>query len=335
MKSSVFFRLCVLTIGLLGLLVGPNLSHATTVTLKLAHVAPPNTTYDNAALKLAERVAYHTGGKVKIKVYGSAQFGGVRQQFAQVKAGAIDMVLSDYFAGAIVEPKPKNFFVTLTPYLFDSMAHFHRFLKSDIFRRMMERVESGGNMKFTGFLGNRSPRMLTTSNRKVITPEDCKGLKLRVPPVPIYVEMWKQWGATPTPVPAKDIYTALKSGLVDGQDQTILAIWDAKYYEVQKYAMTLDHVLNGMGAWLNRDRWNSFSEETRAAILKSSEETANFMNEEVNRLTPQAEKGLQEKGIIMVKPDIEAFRVIGQKWPKALEGKVWEQGLYDKIRALK
>jgi len=321
-----FFTLCLLLV--------PNPSMSAQVTLKLAHVAPPNTTYDNAALKFAEGVSKYTKGKVEIKIYGSAQLGGTGQQFAQLKAGAIDMVLSDYFAAAMLEPQPKNFFVTLTPYLFKSKDHFRAYLKSDLFHKMMERAEQAGNIKFVGYLGDRSPRMLTTSKTKVITPADCKGIKLRVPPVPVYVETWKQWGATPTPVAAKDIYTSLKSGLVDGQDQTILAIWDAKYYEVQKYGMILDHILNGMGTWINKDRWNSFDAETQAAFLKSAEETDAFMSKEVERLTPIALKNLEKAGIIIVNPDIQAFREIAEKWPLEYDGKWWEKGLYEKIRAL-
>ena len=315
-------------------LLAPNPSMSASVTLKLAHVAPPNTTYDNAALKLAEGVLKYTKGKVEIKIYGSAQLGGTGQQFAQVKAGAIDMVLSDYFAAALLEPKPKNFFVNLTPYLFKSKGHFRSYLKSDLFNQMMKRAEQAGNIKFVGYLGDRSPRMLTTSKTKVITPADCKGIKLRVPPVPVYVETWKQWKATPTPVAAKDIYTSLKTGLVDGQDQTILAIWDAKYYEVQKYGMILDHILNGMGSWINRDRWNSFDEETKAAFVKAANETDDFMSKEVERLTPIAIKNLEKAGIIIVKPDIQAFKAIGEKWPPEYDGKWWDKGLYEKIRAL-
>jgi TRAP-type transport system periplasmic protein len=334
MSRKSFFSGCVTILFSLSLLVAPTISVGAPVTLKLAHVAPPNTTYDNAALKLAEGVAKYTKGKVEIKVFGSAQLGGEGQQFAQLKAGAIDLVLSDYFAASMLEPEPKNFYVNLAPYLFKSMNHFHKYLKSDLFRTMMKRAEEAGNIKFVGYLGDRSPRMLTTSKTQVVTPADCKGLKLRVPPIPVYVETWKQWGATPTPVAAKDIYTSLKTGLVDGQDQTILAIWDAKYYEVQKYGMIFDHILNGMGAWINKDRWNSIDPETQAAIVKAAEETDVYMTKEVETQTPIAIKNLEKAGITIVKPDIAAFKAIAEKWPMEYDGKWWEKGLYEKIRAM-
>jgi len=334
MSRKCFLSGIVTILCSLSLFMAPTASLGAPVTLKLAHVAPPNTTYDNAALKLAEGVAKHTKGKVEIKVFGSAQLGGEGQQFAQLKAGAIDLVLSDYSAAAMLEPEPKNFFVNLVPYLFKSMNHFHKYLKSDLFRTMMKRAEEAGNIKFVGYLGDRSPRMLTTAKTQVVTPADCKGLKLRVPPISVYVETWQQWGATPTPVAAKDIYTSLKTGLVDAQDQTILAIWDAKYYEVQKYGMIFDHILNGMGTWINKDRWNSFDPETQAAILKAAEETDVYMTKEVETQTPVAIKNLEKAGITIVKPDIAAFRAIAEKWPLEYDGKWWEKGLYEKIRAL-
>ena len=257
MKKKMSCGLFVLAVCCFCLIVFPALSMAGPVVLKLAHSAPPKTLYDTSALKFAERVAYNTEGKVKIKVFGASQFGGLGQQFAQVKAGAIDMVFSDHFAGLLVEPKPKNFFVTVVPYLFESKDHFHKYLNSDLFRSMMANAEKGGNMKFIGILGDRSYRILTTKNRKVVSPADCKGLKVRVPPAPPYVEVWKQWGATPTPVPGKEIYTSLKSGLVNGQDQTILVNLDAKFYEVQKYATKMDHVPSTHAVWINHDKWNS------------------------------------------------------------------------------
>jgi tripartite ATP-independent transporter DctP family solute receptor len=313
----------------------PNPSISAQVTLKLAHVAPPNTTYDNAAKKLAEGVSKYTKGRVTIKVYGSAQLGGLAQQFAQVKAGAIDMVLSDYFAAALFEPKPKNFFANLIPYLFKTKSAFRAYLKSDLFRAMMQRAEKAGKVKFVGYLGDRSPRMLTTSNKKVKTPADCKGIKLRVPPIPVYVEMWKQWGATPTPVAAKDIYTALKTRLVDGQDQTILAIWDAKYYEVQKYGMILDHMQTGMGSWINGGRWSSFDKETQTAFSKAAQETDAYMSKEVERLTQTAIKNLEKAGVTIVKPDKQAFQAAAEKWPYQYGGKWWEKGMYEKLRSFK
>jgi TRAP-type C4-dicarboxylate transport system substrate-binding protein len=200
---------------------------------------------------------------------------------------------------------------------------------------MMQRAEKAGKVKFVGYLGDRSPRMLTTSNKKVMTPADCKGIKLRVPPIPVYVEMWKQWGATPTPVAAKDIYTALKTRLVDGQDQTILAIWDAKYYEVQKYGMILDHMQTGMASWINGGRWNSFDKETQTAFAKAAQETDAYMSKEVERLTQTAIKNLEKAGVAMVKPDKKAFQAAAEKWPYQYDGKWWEKGMYEKLRSFK
>jgi TRAP-type C4-dicarboxylate transport system substrate-binding protein len=98
--------------------------------------------------------------------------------------------------------------------------------------------------------------------------------------------------------------------------------------------MILDHILNGMGVWINKDRWNSFDPETQAAIVKAAEETDVYMTKEVETQTPLAIKNLEKAGITIVKPDIAAFRAIAEKWPSEYDGKWWEKGLYEKIRAL-
>ena len=148
------------------------------------------------------------------------------------------------------------------------------------------------------------------------------------------MEVWKQWGAAPTPIPASEIYTALKSGLVDGMDQTILIDWQSKIYEVQKFAMKMDHVPSTMAAWINQAKWDSLNKNQQAAITKSARETNEFINSKVKELTPEAEKGLRDSGMIFVNPDIPSFRNMAEKWAASADGKFWERGLYGKIRAL-
>ena len=104
------------------------------------------------------------------------------------------------------------------------------------------RVRKAAAILELGALLDRTPRQLTTGNRKVLKVEDMKGLKVRVPETPTILEVMKAWGAAPTPVPASELYLALKQGLVDGQDNGFDAIAGAKYHEVQKYAMRIDYI---------------------------------------------------------------------------------------------
>ena len=90
-----------------------------------------------------------------------------------------------------------------------------------------------------------------------------KGLKIRVPETPTILEVMKAWGASPTPVPAAELYLAMKQGLVDGQDNGFDAIAGAKYYEVQKYAMRLDYIQSGLVVLIAADKWAASARRSR------------------------------------------------------------------------
>jgi TRAP-type transport system periplasmic protein len=336
MKRENFCRWVEFTICVLSLAVLPAAGFSADITLKLGHVAPAGqTTHDVSARKFAERVTANTGGKVEVKVFGNSQFGNIPEHWAQIKAGAIDLFVEDVSSGFIVEAEPKNFLIMLSPYLFDSQDHVHKFFASNLSRSMMSKVEKAGNAKFMGYLGDRTPRGFSTSGKRAAMPDDIKGLKLRVPEVPQFVAAYKSWGANPTPVAAKDLYTALKSGMVEGLDFEMTMLYSTKYYEIQKYYIAIDYMRSGMGCWMNAKKWESLPQDIQTAILKSSEETAAFLNEFTAQDLILAEKALAKAGLEVLHPDLKAWREMAEKEVVKNDGKVWEKGLFEKVRALK
>ena len=314
----------------------PLVSMSAETTLKLGHVAPTGpTTHDVAARKFAERVIANTGGKVEVKVFGNSQFGNIPEHWAQVKSGAIDLMVEDGSASFMVEPEPKNLSIALFPYIFETQEHVHKFYRSELLKSMMAKVEKAANVKYIGYLGDRSPRGFSTTNKRVTTPEEIKGLKLRVPEVPPFVAAYKAWGATPTPVPVKEVYTSLKSGMVEGMDFDINMLYSAKYYEIQKYFTAINYMRAGMGCWMNANKWASLTEDLRAAFLKSAHETEIYVNNFMAQQSDEAERGLAKAGVEIIHPDLKPWMEVAEKEVLKNEGKLWEKGLYDKIKALK
>ncbi len=319
------------------LIAAPSASLAAEITLKLGHVAPLGpTTHDESARKFAERVAANTKGKVEVQVFGNSQFGNLMQHWGQIKKGAIDLFDQDVSAAFMAESKPKNIVIMLFPYVFESQEHYHHFLGSDLFKKkMMAKMEKEANVKFLGYAGDRTPRGFTTTSKRVTTPAEIKGLKLRVPPVPPFVAAYKSWGANPTPVEAKEIYTALKSGMVMGMDQDLTMTWAAKFYETQKYFTAIDYNRSGMGIWINADKWASLPPDVQQAMLKSAQETAAYINDFTAKQTIEAEKGLVAAGMEIIRPDLKPWMALAEKAVLENEGKMWEKGLYAKIKAIK
>ena len=316
--------------------VVPSVALCADLTLKLGHVAPPGpTTHDVAAKKFAERVLANTNGKVEIKVFGNSQFGNLFEHWSSMKAGAIDVFVQDYGAVYMVEPEPKNFTITFTPYLFESQEHLQKFCKSEIFNTLMERAEKAGNVKWVGYVGDRTPRGFTTTNKRVTTPDEIKGLKLRVPEVPPFVAAYKAWGANPTPVTASELYSSLKSGLVVGMDQDLTMTYAAKYYEIQKYFTAINYMRSGMGCWVNAQKWEALSPEWKSAFLKSAQETATFVNNFTAEQMREAEEGVKKAGMEIIQPDLKPWAELAEKEFLKNDGVAWEKGLYAKIKALK
>lgn len=333
MEKTNFFKLAGCILCCFIVLTLPINTMAASISLKLGHVAPPNTIYDVSANKFAERVAANTEGKAEIEVFGFSQFGNTQQHWSQVKSGAIDIFFTGVSYGHMVQPEPKNFQVMGAPYLFETQKQLHKFITTDLFRSMMDEVETAGNVKYIGYMGDRPPRALTTTNKKVMTPADLKGLKIRTGRSSLDVQLWKDWGANPTPISARELYTSLKSGLVDGQDNPILAVRDAKYYEVQEYFIHLDHIRAGLGGFLNLDKWNSLPDDVKAGILKAAEETAMYVNQYVEDEVPVAAKECQENGMTILRPDLTPFKEMAEETTRKFDGDLWEKGLVEKVRA--
>lgn len=309
---------------------------AAEITLKLGHPAPPGPSSHNvSANKLAELIATNTSGKVEVKVFGNSQFGSIQEHFAQLKTGAIDLFLEDSCVGFLVEPEPKNFMLLMFPYMFDSQEEVKKFYRSDLAKSMIGKVEKAAEVKFIGYLGDRGPRGFSTTSKRITTPDEIKGLKLRVPAVPPFVAAYKSWGATPTPVDAKDTYTSVKSGMVEGMDMDIATLYASKWYEIQKYFVAINYMRSGLGCYISAKRWNSLSPEIQAAILKSAQQTEVFVNDFTAQQIVEAEKGITQAGLEIIRPDLKPWKELAEKEVRNNEGKLYEAGLYDKIKALK
>lgn len=325
-----------LRLALAGALMAVSLGvgQAADVTLKIAHVAPPTSSFQINAERFGKHLREKSGGKMDVEIVPGGALGNLVQLWAQLRAGSLDMHIIDI--GAILPMKEaRHFFITTMPYLFRDQAHLHTFLASDIFADMMGKVEQATSIKYIGPMGDRPPRALSTRDTKVMTPADMKGMKIRTPLNPAITEVFKAWGTSPTPVKGSELYQSLQSGLVDGQENGIDAVIQAGLTEVQKYFIRTRYIHSAIGLWMSGSRWNSLSEEQQGWVMAAAkdanaEATAAFPAE-VDELFAQA----KAKGMEIVEPDIEAFKAAARPIVDAWDGKRWPQGMYDKINAMK
>lgn len=304
------------------------------VTLRLAHVAPPTSSYQHAADLYAKHLKALSGGTMAVQIVPGGALGNLVQLWAQLRSGTLDMHLID--VGAIAPVKPAGQFALLSmPYLFRDQAHFQAYLESDIFKEMMGDATKAIGIRYIGYLGDRPPRALSTKTKAVKTPADLKGLKIRTPLNPAITGVFKIWGASPTPLRGSQIFTALQSGLVEGQDNGIIDIVAAGWLPVQKFYSAIDYMHSGIGVWMSGKRWDALTAEQKTWATEAAART--FAENKVLFPKQLAEAVAKAKaaGMTFVEPDRAAFRTAARPMIDKLDGKLWPKGLYDRINKLK
>jgi tripartite ATP-independent transporter DctP family solute receptor len=301
--------------------------------LRMAFVAPPPV-WGPIADHFAKEVESRTSSEVKIQSFGGGQLGSLPQNYAGLRTGQVDMMLADTGTLALARGG-KDFNALFAPYVFRDHAHFKAFMNSPAFREMLAPVEKDAGFKYVGYVSDRTPRQLTTANRKVLKPEDMKGLKIRVPETPTILEVMKAWGASPTPVPAAELYLAMKQGLVDGQDNGFDAIAGAKYFEVQKYAMRLDYVQSGLMVLMAADKWARLSPAQQKALTEAAAETDKWASKMTWEVAEKSIGVLKANGMEIVEPDLGPFRKTAEEALRRLDGEMWAKGTVQKIQAVR
>ncbi len=300
------------------------------VTLRLAHVAPGRSTYQSAAERLAEGAR---AAGINVTILPGGTLGDLTQLWAQLRTGAIDMHLIDV-AGLVALREGRHFGVLWTPYLFRDRAHFARFVASPILGEMMAPVEGAAGIRWAGYLGPRPPRALSTTRRAVNAPEDLRGLKLRTAEIPPVVEAFRIWGASPTPLRAPEIYNALQTGLVDGQDNPVTDTVQAGFADIQRHFASLDYVHSGMGLWCSVAAWGRLGPARQEALRRACAEAAAGTEAALETEIRDAYAALAQKGVAVTRPDPEPFRAALAGWVAESDGRAWPAGLHARIAAL-
>ena len=331
MKIDLAKRRCAAVLALVGPLVLASTAFAQT-TLRMAYVAPPPV-WGPIADQFAKNVAERSNGEIKIQSFGAGQLGSLPQNYAGLRTGQIDMMLADTGTLALAKGG-KDFNALFAPYVFRDNAHFKAFMLSPTFHEMLAPVEKEAGFKYVGYVSDRAPRQLTTSNRKVLKPEDMKGLKVRVPETPTILEVMKAWGASPTPIPAAELYLAMKQGLVDGQDNGFDAIAGAKYYEVQKYAMRIDYIQSGLMVLIAADKWARLTPAQQKAMTDAAVETEKWASKMTWDVAAKSLDTLRAQGMEIVEPDLGPFRKTADDVVKKFDGEMWSKGTLQKIQSV-
>jgi TRAP-type transport system periplasmic protein len=269
-----------------------------------------------------------------VQSFGGGQLGNLPQNFGGLRTGQIDAMLADTGTLGIARGG-RDFNALFAPYVFRDHAHFRAFMNSPTFREMLAPVEQEAGFKYVGYVSDRAPRQLTTTKTRVTKPEDLRGLKVRVPETPTILEVFRAWGAAPTPVAAAELYMALKQGVVDGQDNGFDAIAGAKLFEVQKYAMRIDYIQSGLMVLVAADKWAKLTPAQQKAMIDAAAETEKWASKMTWEVAEKSIDTIRKAGMEIVEPDLAPFRKAAAEALAKLDGNLWSKGVIERIQAVR
>lgn len=235
--------------------------------LKFTFSVAKDSPLGQGAYKFADLVSQKSGGKIKVDVFPAGVLGGAPQDLAGLRGGTIDF---STMATGLLSGIDKEFMVFDFPFLFNNAQEAVAVVDGPVGTRMMNKLSQHGlvglGMWELGF------RNMTNSKRPIVKAEDAEGLKVRVFTSPIYLDLMKSLGANPVPLNFPELYGALESKAVDGQENPLAIIETSRFPEVQKYLSLTKHVYTAMPVLMSKKTWDSMSETERKIIVESEKE---------------------------------------------------------------
>jgi len=265
-----------------------------------------------------------------VQIFPGGQLGGERDMTESLQMGSIEIGLFGTYAMSNVTPEWG--LVIDTPYVMRDQDHFRKVVDGPLCKPMYDAMLERKGIRHIAWT-NRGPRYLT-ANKMIKTPEDLKGVKIRVPEVESYVAAWKMLGAIVTPMAFPEVFMALKQGTIDAQENPFEQIYTSSLYEVQKYLMLTGHIRSGYEVTVSEKWLKSLSPELQKTVTDGLLEFAKLHDKYQAESESDLETKLKEKGMTFVEVDISKFQEALKDLPKQFAGK-WKPGFYEEVLAVK
>src|SRR6266478_1227210 len=241
------------------------------IVIKFSHVVAPNTPKGKGSLKFQELAEKYTNGKVKVEVYPNSQLYKDKEELEALQLGAVQMLApSNSKFGPI---GVKEFEVFDLPYILPDLATLRKVTDGPLGARLLKLLDSKG-MTGLAYWDNGFKEM--SANKKLISPVDYKGVKFRIQSSKVLEAQFRALGSIPQVMAFGEVYQALQTGVVDGQENTWSNIYTQKMHEVQKYATITNHGYIGYVVVTNKKFWDGLPADTRTALEKAMKEATAF-----------------------------------------------------------
>ncbi|MFV1986475.1 MAG: TRAP transporter substrate-binding protein [Gemmatimonadota bacterium] len=276
------------------------------VELKLGHVGAPGSLFDLAATEFARRVEQRSGGKVTIATFGSSQLGGDETLLQKLKLGTVDISLPSTILSSMID----QFGLFEMPYIVRDREHMKRIEESVVWPDLAPLAEARGYRLLA--VWENGFRHITNNKRPIVTPADLRGIKLRTPRGVWRVKLFQALGANPTPMAYSEVFMALQTGVMDGQENPLAQIYSGRLHDVQKYLSLTAHVYTPAFVTVGTTRWDRLPEDVQTLVADVAAEMQDFVYETAVRLEEEYLADMVASGIAVNEVDRAAFLAAGQ-----------------------
>lgn len=292
------------TAGVVGTSLGmPSIASARATTLKLAHTDSNLHPNHRIAEQLARDILEATDGAVEIQVFAAGQLGSSANIATGVTTGTIDLIMNT--SGFLSALFPKFQLLDL-PFLFKDSATAERVLDGDVGKEIFASVEEKSVYGLAW--GTNGWRVLDTARKQVNTPEDMKGLKIRIQQSPVYVSMIEALDAIPVALDTSEMYLALSQNVVDGYDFPLLGVVASKLYEVTGFVAETNHVYNACALLGNKRKLDRLEAKHLEALRETMAGFSSVWRASTQEHSEQAKKHCEEAGVKFNTVEFEPFR---------------------------
>lgn len=295
----------------------PLTAGAAELTLRFGHVGNPGSLFEASANAFAECANGKLGDRAEVQTFGSSQLGNDRELLQKLKLGQVDFSLPS----SVMSSVAPEFGVFEMPYIVQDRDHMRR-IQAEVGDTFQE-AALGEGYRIIGYFENGF-RHITNNVRPITVPDDLKGIKLRTPNGEWRVKMFQLYGANPSPMAFSEVFTALQTNVIDGQENPYAQIASAKFQEVQEYLSITGHVYTPGYVLVSENRWQKLPEDVRADLEACGAETQDFVYEHAAKLEEELLQVIRDAGVAVNEADnaafVEASAPIYEEFATTVEG---------------
>jgi tripartite ATP-independent transporter DctP family solute receptor len=275
------------------------------------------------ALEAADKILKESDGRFALKVFPNNQLGGDSDMLSQVRSGALEFFSVSGVAGlSTLIPAGSMYGIG---FAWPDYPTVWRAMDGELGALFRKQINGAGLFR----IWNSGFRQITTRSKPIVKPEDLAGLKIRVPVSTLWTSMFSALGASPSSINLSEVYSALQTKVVDGQENPLVTIDTAKFYEVQKYCALTNHMWDGYWFIGNRKAWERLPTDLKEIVSRNINDAALLQRTDVENLSNSLKDELQTKGLEFTDPDRSAFREalrkagFYQEWKKRFGDQAW------------